>query len=184
MFLVFVALAAWVYGAGVQRGTNRRGLALAATALLAAAGYAYALESQMRWREPLEDSEAAGPLQKTPDGIAWERWSPEAVAKARAAGRPVLVDFTAKWCLTCQANKRFALEVPSVRAKLKDLNAAALLGDYTRFPADITEELNRYGRAGVPLVLVYPRDAGQPPLVLPEALTPGIVLTALDKATR
>ena len=94
-----------------------------------------------------------------------------------------MVDFTAKWCLTCQANKKFALEIPSVRAKLKQLNAVALLGDYTRFPADITDELNRFQRAGVPLVLVYPRDAARPPIVLPEALTPGIVLDALAKVT-
>jgi thiol:disulfide interchange protein DsbD len=57
-----------------------------------------------------------------------------------------------------------------------------LLGDYTRFPENITEELNRFGRAGVPLVLVYPANADQPALVLPEALTPGIVVSALDKA--
>ncbi|HEY9172602.1 MAG TPA: protein-disulfide reductase DsbD domain-containing protein [Verrucomicrobiae bacterium] len=182
VFLVFVALAAWIYGTFLQRGANRRGLAGAVLLLLLAIGYTYALESQLRWREPLSPETATGSLQESPDGIAWQRWSPEAVAQARAAGRPVLVDFTAKWCLTCQANKKFALEIPSVRAKLKQINAVALLGDYTRFPADITEELNRFQRAGVPLVLVYPRDATQPPLVLPEALTPGIVLEALKKA--
>ena len=113
------------------------------------------------------------------------RFIPAIMARlGRKAGRQVLVDFTAKWCLTCQANKKFALEIPSVRAKLKQVNAVALLGDYTRFPADITDELNRFQRAGVPLVLVYPRDASQPPLLLPEALTPGIVLDALEKASK
>jgi thiol:disulfide interchange protein DsbD len=104
--------------------------------------------------------------------------------EARRAGHPVVVDFTADWCLTCQANKKFALEVPSVRARLREVQAAAFLGDYTRLPANITEELNRYGRAGVPLVLVYPKDPGVPPIVLPEALTPGIVLAALNRADR
>ena len=106
------------------------------------------------------------------------------MTKARAAGRPILVDFTADWCLTCQANKRIAIDIPSVRAKLKEINAVALLGDYTRLPDDITTELNRFGRAGVPLVLVYPAKSSEPPLVLPEALTPGIVLNALERATR
>jgi thiol:disulfide interchange protein DsbD len=184
IFLVFVALAAWVYGDFLQRGTKRRGLALVAVLALLAAGYAYALEGQLRWREPLPPEAASGSLKESPDGIDWQRWSPEAVSQARAAGRPVLVDFTARWCLTCQANKKLALEVASVRAKLKEINAVALLGDYTRFPAEITEELNRFQRAGVPLVLVYPPDASQPPLVLPEALTPGIVLDALVKAVR
>ncbi len=183
IFLVFVAIAAWVYGTFLQRGTKRRGLALMATLILLVVGYGYALESQLRWREPLPPQAATGSLQESADGIEWLRWSPEAVAQARAAGRPVLVDFTAKWCLTCQANKKFALETAPVRAKLKEINAVALLGDYTRFPADITEELNRFQRAGVPLVLVYPRDATAPPLVLPEALTPGIVLEALAKAS-
>jgi thiol:disulfide interchange protein len=65
---------------------------------------------------------------------------------------------------------------------LKDLDAVALVGDYTHFPDSITAELNRYNRAGVPLVLVYPENAAAPPIVLPEVLTPGIVLNALNQA--
>ena len=72
----------------------------------------------------------------------------------------------------------------SVRAKLKQTNALALLGDYTRVPDVITTELNRFGRAGVPLVLVYPKNADAPPAVLPEVLTPGLVLDALDRAAQ
>jgi thiol:disulfide interchange protein DsbD len=94
------------------------------------------------------------------------------------------VDFTADWCLTCQVNKKTSIEIPSVRAKLKSLNAVALLGDYTHFPDNITAELNRFNRAGVPLVLIYPKAATALPIVLPEILTPGIVLDALDRAAR
>ncbi|MCX6902128.1 MAG: thioredoxin family protein [Verrucomicrobia bacterium] len=104
------------------------------------------------------------------------------MAKARAEGRPVFVDFTANWCLTCQVNKKTSLEIASVRAKLKEMNAVPLLGDYTRKNPAITEELRRFERAGVPLVLVYPKDAGKPPIVLPTLLTPGIVLDALQTA--
>jgi thiol:disulfide interchange protein DsbD len=106
------------------------------------------------------------------------------MAKARADGHPVLVDFTADWCLTCQVNKKTSIEIPSVRAKLKSMNAIALLGDYTRFPDNITTELNRFSRAGVPLVLVHPKNPEAQPIVLPEILTPGIVLDALDRAAR
>jgi thiol:disulfide interchange protein DsbD len=116
--------------------------------------------------------------------VAWEPWSPEAVARARAAGRPVFVDFTADWCVTCQANKKTSIEIPSVIAKLREINAVALLGDYTLVPEAITRELQKFGRAGVPLVLVYPRDATRPPEVLPELLTPNIVLEALERAAR
>jgi thiol:disulfide interchange protein DsbD len=184
LFLVILALAAWIYGEFVQRGRTRRGLGLAVALVLLVGGYLYAVEGQLRWREPVPYTASASPLKQSPEGIDWERWSSAAVAQARAQGRPVFVDFTADWCLTCQANKRVAIEIPSVRAKLKEINAAALLGDYTRLPDDITAELNRFGRAGVPLVLVYPKNPAEPPIVLPEALTPGIVLAALDRAAR
>jgi thiol:disulfide interchange protein DsbD len=65
---------------------------------------------------------------------------------------------------------------------MEELKAVGLIGDYTRFPDDITEELNRYGRAGVPLVLVFPGKSGGSPIVLPEVLTSGIVVDALAKA--
>jgi thiol:disulfide interchange protein DsbD len=147
-------------------------------------GYFYALEDQLDWRLPGVETKAEGLHQSLPDGIAWQRWNPDAVASARAQGRPVFVDFTADWCLTCQVNKRIAIDIPSVRARLKTIDAVSLLGDYTRLPDDITTELNRYGRAGVPLVLVFPKDPEKPPIVLPELLTSRIVLAALEQAGR
>lgn len=182
LFLVLLSAAAWVYGEFIQRGRGRKGLAWLALGLLAAFGFGYVLEGSLRWRSPEPSAPGPGAFEESPDGIRWERWSPEAVAKARAEGKPVFVDFTADWCLTCQANKRTSIEIPSVRARLKAIGAVALLGDYTTVPENITEELKRFGRAGVPLVLVYPRRADRPPLILPELLTPGAVLEALRKA--
>ena len=184
LFLVILALAAWVYGEFVQRGRTHRGLGMAAALLLFVGGFLYAVEGQLQWRSPIPETTLAGSLKEGPDGIDWQRWSPAALVQARAQGRPVFVDFTADWCLTCQANKRIAIDIPSVRAKLKQTNAVALLGDYTRLPDDITTELNRFGRAGVPLVLVYPKNPNDPPAVLPEVLTPAIVLNALDRAAQ
>jgi thiol:disulfide interchange protein DsbD len=178
--LVVIALAAWIFGEFVQRGSSRRGLAVGLTAALLIAAYAFGLERELQWRSPVE---AIAPTATT-GKIAWEPWSHEALTRAREASRPVLVDFTADWCLTCQANKKFALEVPSVIARLKELNAVTLLGDYTRVPPVITKELQKFGRAGVPLVLVYPADRTRDPRVLPEALTPSIVLDALEAETK
>jgi thiol:disulfide interchange protein DsbD len=182
MFLAVLAFAAWLYGEFIQRGRTGSGLAMVILAACLGGGYWFILEKQMDWRAPPRDVPLPGGAPARSGGIAWQEWSAESVAAARAEGRVILVDFTADWCLTCQANKKFAIEVPQVQARLKELNAVAFLGDYTRLPPDITLELNRFGRAGVPLVLVYPKDESAPPIVLPEALTPGLVLDALGKA--
>ena len=183
IFLTVIAMAAWVFGEFFQRGTRRRGLALCIAGALALGGVVFGLEGQMQWRTPLDPSQAkAGVVQDIPGGIRWHRWSPEAVAEAREAGQPVLVDFTAKWCLTCIANKKTSLDIESVRTVLADKNIKAFRADYTRRPDDISKELRRRGRAGVPLVLVFPSDKAEQPEMLPELLTPDIVLTALRKA--
>jgi thiol:disulfide interchange protein/DsbC/DsbD-like thiol-disulfide interchange protein len=184
VFLVVVAFAAWIFGEFFQRGRTGKGVAAVIVLILLAGGYAYALEDQLHWRTPMVIADATGSLQESPDGIDWQPWSPQVVVKARSEGRPVLVDFTADWCLTCQVNKKIAIEIPSVRQKLKELDAIALVGDYTHFPDNITLELNQYGRAGVPLVLIYPKSPDAQPIVLPQVLTPGIVLGALDRAAK
>ena len=184
VFLVVVAFAAWVFGEFVQRGQKHKTAAAIITLILLIGGYAFALEKELDWRTAMPEAVATGSLKESPDGIDWQPWSPEAVAAARAAGKPVLVDFTADWCLTCQVNKKTSIEIPSVRQKLKDINAVALVGDYTHFPDSITTELSRFNQAGVPLVLVYPKNADAPPIVLPQILTPDIVLNALDRAAK
>jgi thiol:disulfide interchange protein/DsbC/DsbD-like thiol-disulfide interchange protein len=187
LFLVTVACAAWVWGQFVQRSSKRKGLAVVVCLALLALGYGYALEKELHWRTPaqrLNGSGAAASLKEGADGIDWQPWSAAAVKAAQAEGRPVLVDFTADWCVTCQANKKTSLEISSVRQKIKEIKAVPLLGDYTREDPAITEELKRFKRAGVPLVLVYAKDASKEPIVLPALLTPSTVLDALDKAVK
>jgi thiol:disulfide interchange protein DsbD len=180
VFLVIVAFAMWIFGEFVQRGRKHQFFARLTVFALLIAAYAFALESELRWREPLAPRKTNN-LAHDADGIAWLPWSPEALIQARATGRPVLVDFTADWCLTCQVNKRTSIETAAVRNKIKELNAVTLLADYTHFPDNITTELNHFNRAGVPLVLIYP-PKNKAPIVLPEVLTPSIVLSALDRA--
>jgi thiol:disulfide interchange protein DsbD len=187
VFLVFAGAAAWIFGTFVQRGGARRGLAIVIAFALIGLGYAWALESELRWRSPETNSETTQVLAHAPEGYSWQRWSPEAVARARAEGRPVVVDFTAKWCLTCNITVKPAFESQRVIEKMKALNAAALVADYTTYPSDIADELARFERSGVPLVLVYPADANKPPLVLAEPLPypapyGSVILDALAKA--
>lgn len=186
LFLVLLAFAAWVWGEFVQRSTRRRGLAIAACLLLLGFGYGYCLENELGWRSPQTAAPSAGNQKRDRDGIDWQPWSTAAVEKAQGEGRPVLVDFTAKWCLTCQLTKSTALEVSSVRAKIKQTNTAALIADFTREDPLIAEELKRFNNAAVPLVLVYPKDRSRQPKILPTwpLLTPGIVVSALDDAAK
>jgi len=181
---VLLATAAWIFGEFVQRGSQRKGLAIVCALGCLGLGYGYGLEHKLDWRHPNYAALAGTSPVSSEGGIAWQPWSAEAVAQARASGQPVLVDFTANWCLTCQANKVSSIEIDSVRRKLKEINAVALLADYTRKSPAIRDELKRFERAGVPLVLVYPKDSTAPPEILPTLLTPGIMLEALDKAAK
>lgn len=186
LFLVGLALAAWVWGEFVQRARRSQGLGRIAAVLIALGFYAYALEKELDWRHPASRTETPGApsTSRHQGGIAWQPWSRAAVDAARSQGHAVFVDFTADWCLTCELNARSSIEIPEVRAKLVAEGIVALKGDYTDLPRNITEELQRFGRAGVPLVIVFPRDPTQAPIVLPELLTPSIVVEALAKATR
>lgn len=181
LFLIFLALAVWIWGEFVQRGSRHRGWAMGLAIAIALGGYAYALESQLHWRAP-RLAENSGGVEIEPGGIPWQKWSPAAVQQARAAGHPVLIDFTADWCLTCQVNKSTSLEIESVKRKLKETGAVPFLADFTLRNPQIAEELRRYDRAGVPLVIVLPGDPAAAPIILPELLTPGLVLEALDLA--
>lgn len=107
----------------------------------------------------------------------WKVWSPEAVTEARAAGKTVFVDFTAAWCLSCQVNERVVLSRPDVKAALE--KGAAFKADWTDRDPLIEAELAAHGRAGVPLYIVYPR--GGEAVILPEILTPGLVLETLGE---
>jgi thiol:disulfide interchange protein DsbD len=116
-----------------------------------------------------------------PSGSAWAEWSPQAVEAARAQGRPVFVDFTAAWCVTCQVNKLGPLSSASVKAAFASHDVALFRADFTNRDDVIVAELARHGAPGVPLYLVYPDDGGAPE-VLPPLLTNSIVIQALNRA--
>jgi thiol:disulfide interchange protein DsbD len=113
-------------------------------------------------------------------------WSAEAVSRSQAEGRPVFVDFTASWCLSCQVNERVALGQPSVQQAFLAANVVLLRADWTRHDEAITQALTALGRSGVPAYALYAPGQSEPQM-LPEVLTPGIVtdaLSKLPKATR
>lgn len=111
------------------------------------------------------------------DAPDWEPWSPERVEELREADRPIYVDFTARWCLTCQVNKRNVFRSDEVIDYFARHRVAMLQADWTNNDPRITQELARFDRSTVPFNLVYRPDREEP-VVLPELLTPGIVLEA------
>jgi thiol:disulfide interchange protein/DsbC/DsbD-like thiol-disulfide interchange protein len=161
---VLLALAAWIAGLA-QRGAQagRRRAALAVAAGLAALALAAAV-----WQ-----GRAA---------LAAEPYSPQRLAALRAEGRPVFVNYTAAWCVSCQVNDRVALASPKVAQAFKRNGVTYLKADWTRRDAVIAGELASFGRAGVPLYLVY--GARGKPDILPAILTEGLVIRALDGAGR
>jgi thiol:disulfide interchange protein DsbD len=108
-------------------------------------------------------------------------YSPQALTSARASGEPVLVNMTAAWCITCLANEGVALSSQRFRAALAEHQVRYLKGDWTHRDAAITEYLSQYQRNGVPLYVIYPRGGG-PGKVLPQILTPDLVIDALAEA--
>ena len=118
-----------------------------------------------------------------PQASAWEPWSQERVEQLRQQGTPVFVDFTARWCLSCQVNERVALANAAVTRRFADLGVTTLRADWTSGSDQIARGLAAFGRASVPLYVYYPSGA-QGPVLLPELLTPGIVLNALDQSAR
>jgi len=112
--------------------------------------------------------------------IGWKPWSAEAVSRYLAQGRPVFVDFTASWCLSCQVNERVALNQPEVQRAFAERKVALLRADWTRHDKAITQTLTALGRSGVPAYALYAPGETSPRL-LPEVLTPGIVMDALEK---
>lgn len=172
--LAAAAGAAIVWGWSQRGGGPRRMLAGAAAALAA-----FAIGSALVSVEQIARQAPPAPLRSA--GLPSQPWSPERLAALRAQGRPVLVNFTADWCVTCQFNERAALSGDGVGRALRRTNAAYLVGDWTRRDAAIAAELAAHGRAGVPLYLVYPAGGGAP-RTLPQILAEDEVVDALQAA--
>lgn len=170
------ALGLWLFGlTQTERAHGRKGLiaGLAAVIVLAATlGLAF-----LAGRSPVVDD---GPSSEG-RALSAQPWSAEAVSVAQGEGRPVLVNFTADWCVTCKINERAALSSPRVAEALQQANAVYMVGDWTRRDDAITHELERRGRSGVPLYLLYPAGGGEP-RILPQLLTEGVVIDSLKSA--
>ncbi len=172
--LVLVGFAVWIYGRTRLSAPLGRRLGTG----LAAAGGAAALflAASLNVAGPGAATAAAGPR----DGLAYETFTTQRLAALEAAGKPVFVNLTAAWCVTCLINERVALDSEPVRRAFAERGIVPLKGDWTSQNPEITQFLQQFGRSGVPLYLLY-RGRGDP-VVLPQILTASNVLEALGKS--
>ncbi|PWU06246.1 MAG: thiol:disulfide interchange protein [Verrucomicrobia bacterium] len=167
VFLLCLAFCCWLIGAFVQTGIigwGRRLLMLALLGIIAVVAF-------FTWPTRMDPHAA---------GILWRPYSKAALQEALDAGKPVFVDFTADWCLTCKFNEKTAIERPAVRAVFRARHIVAFKADWTKKNPEITEALRSFGRAGVPLYVFYPAGKQVPPVILPEILTESILLKSLS----
>jgi thiol:disulfide interchange protein len=164
---LLLAIAGWFLGRWPAKGWSS---AIAASLILVVVVTAIVAPKQLG--QTAEAQHQAG------NSTGWQPWSAEAVGRFQSQGRPVFVDFTASWCLSCQVNERVALSKPEVEKAFADSNVVLMRADWTRYDDNITRTLNGFGRSGVPTYALYVPGESQPRL-LPEVLTPGIVTDAL-----
>jgi thiol:disulfide interchange protein len=171
--LVIVALGCWIYGRWSLPHKPARTRLIAVVLALGCMSGGLALG----WPQVEEGAADAG--SHVEGGLTWEAWSPEKEAELRAAGKPVYIDFTAKWCFTCQVNKRVYKDAALAKL-IADKKVTLLKADWTNEDPRITKALSALGKAAVPVNVLYVAG-GKEPVVLPELLSVENVSEALNK---
>ncbi|WP_309381780.1 protein-disulfide reductase DsbD family protein [Cerasicoccus frondis] len=177
--LVLAAMGCWIFGrwGTLLKSKAVRWTATAAALLLICGPLAFA------WSKISEDERRAALIEQAKesgeqlDFLVWEKWSPEAVQDLLAEGRPVYIDFTARWCATCQVNKRVYNDLDLVR-EFQKYNVATLKADWTDHNAEIARALSEFDRSAVPFNILY-IPGREKPVILPELLTDANVRAAL-----
>ncbi len=172
MGLLCVSVAAWLYGRNKHGAKNWFSTGIAVVAILFG-GY-LGIDGAKHAPSASIDRSAA-----QVDGMKWEPYSLARLNALHAEGKPVFLDFTAAWCVSCQVNEKVVFSSSDVRKKFEELGIVGMKADWTNGDSEITDMLAKFGRSGVPFYLLYGKDPKAQPKPLPEVLSPGIVLDAL-----
>lgn len=172
---VIVSFAAWIYGMAQQRQLAGRGYRVMYS--VTAALLLLVLVPLPGVMKPAANADIAQNAQQA----APIKWTPQTVAEQRGHGKAIFVNFTASWCITCQVNDKTSLSTQAVKEAMAKTGTLYMVADSTKFNADVDDALSQFGQGGLPLYVVYPAD-GSAPTVLPQVLTPTIVVNALNQA--
>jgi thiol:disulfide interchange protein len=176
--LTLVGAAAWVWGSWSTLDASSRTRAIARSVAVALLASGFVLSAAA---EPVGSEVTTAGVLQSGSGVQWQPWSEERVAELRAEGRPVFINFTAAWCLTCKVNERVAFSSVEVIRLVDERNIAMLKADWTNRDAAITRALSSFGRSGVPLYVVHEGDPFSSPRLLPEILSPGMLVDTLSQ---
>ncbi len=172
---IIVSIGGWIFGrwGNIAKPKPTRIKAILLTALFIIGGVVFAfkyIDTNVQISQSIEQG-----------NINWQKFTPELLKKSLQEGKPVFIDFTAAWCLSCQVNEKVAFGSKDVQKAFKKLDVVMLKADWTNSDEMITKELAKFGRNSVPLYVLYSGKKNEEPQILPEIITPGIVLDALNK---
>ena len=183
-FLLAVAVAAWLIGRFATLTASRTQVYAVwiLAAVIAVGGYLYFIESVLDVRAAVAGTPGQQSAQPGGEGVTWEPFTTNTLEGYLRAGRPVFLDFSAEWCLTCKVNERTVLRDAAIVQRFRSSGIVTMKADWTNRNPEITRLLSRFGRSGVPLYVVFRAGDPSSPIVLPEVITNGIVLDALAQA--
>lgn len=184
-WLVGLALCAWIIASYTDLSSTpvRKVKAWSVAALMMAHFSWFCIFGQPAVMAAIELKTSAPEHQGVSEnGIVWENFSVAKLNEHLSAGKTVLLDFTADWCQTCQVNEKTVLNTAPVHDKLKELGVVTMRADWTRQDPEITKLLAKFGRAGVPLYVIFPAGKPSAPLVLPEVISVDLVVSSLQQA--
>ena len=185
-FLLMIGVACWLIGRFATLTASRRNVAVTWISAAAAVGVGYwlFLSPVLEAREVLSEAPASAPgsTELEAGGIPWKPFSLTALEEDLNENKPVFLDFTAEWCLTCKVNERTVMASPDVIKKFKNSGIVPIRADWTNRNPDITKLLAKFGRSGVPLYVIFPAGRPSAPIILPEVITSGIVIGAINRA--
>lgn len=186
-FLLILAFACWLVGGFIDltSGLKRKLIVWSAAAASLGAGYWFFLVPQpvlLSTNPAVAHAVKQGDDSALEGAIVWKPFTVAALDEQIAQNKTVFLDFTAEWCLTCKANEATVIQTKPVIDKIKALNVVTMKADWTAQDPEITRLLQKFGRSGVPLYVIFPAGKATQPIVLPEVINQQLVVDKLQEA--